>query len=389
MVSNTEKDVPHFLMVSIKYGGSIRRLGCQAAPRLVAVLRHLLFSAALSLSFHPGSVASLHAASSSGDPGSPSARVVTVQYPGVMKAFNPRPEKIKTMLRRGMTLLTGENEPAEAWTSLVSTQEVIGIKVHSAPGAIIGTNPEVVAALVEDLLAAGFQPDQLIIWDKQMADLERAGFDKLAERYQVRLRSSAAAGYDPDTFYETSLIGQLVFGDLEFGKKGENVGRKSYLSKLITREVTKIINVTPLLNHNHAGVSGNLWGLAMGSVDNTLRFQVNAERLARAVPELVALPELGDQVVLNIVDALVCQYEGGQKAMLHYSRILNQLRFSTDPVALDVLSLQELNRRRHDAGVQSKPPNWALYENASLLQIGVSEPGRIQVETEVMEPETP
>ena len=39
--------------------------------------------------------------------------------------------------------------------------------------------------------------------------------------------------------------------------------------------MTKIINVTPLLNHNLAGVSGILYGLAIGSVDNTLRFELD------------------------------------------------------------------------------------------------------------------
>jgi hypothetical protein len=118
----------------------------------------------------------------------------------------------------------------------------------------------------------------------------------------------------------------------------------------------------------------------MGSVDNTLRFENSAERLATAVPEIYALPALGDRVVLNIVDALICQYEGGQEGLLHYSATLNELRFSTDPVALDVLSIQELERLRSTPHFASSTNSLELYQNASLLELGISDPRKIQVE---------
>jgi hypothetical protein len=145
--------------------------------------------------------------------------------------------------------------------------------------------------------------------------------------------------------------------------------------------MTKIINITPLLNHNTAGVSGNLYGLTMGSVDNTMRFESEPSRLAGAVPEIYALPVLGDRVVLNVVDALICQYEGGQHGLLHYSTVLNQLRFSRDPVALDVLSIKELDRQRRATRAPNVRPNLELYRNAALLELGVSDVTRIAVET--------
>jgi hypothetical protein len=145
--------------------------------------------------------------------------------------------------------------------------------------------------------------------------------------------------------------------------------------------MTKIINLTPLLNHNTAGVCGNLYSLAIGSVDNSYRFEGDSGRLAQAVPELYALPVLGDRVVLNITDALICQYEGGQRGLLHYSTVLNQLRFSRDPVALDMLSIKELDRQRRMAKATTVRPNLELYRNASLLELGVSDLAKMQIET--------
>jgi hypothetical protein len=211
--------------------------------------------------------------------------------------------------------------------------------------------------------------------------LRLAGFFDLKDRYGIGIAGSVQAGFDEKASYDSSLLGNLVWGDLEFGKQGPGIGRKSFVSKLVTRDMTKIINITPLLNHNEAGVSGNLWSLALGSVDNIVRFESDPDRLATAVPEIYALTNLSDHVVLNIVDALISQYEGGERGLLHYSATLNQLRFSRDPVALDVLSLQDLERQRKVASAPTVKQNLELYNNAALLELGVSDPKRIQVET--------
>jgi len=313
----------------------------------------------------------------------PRARVVIAEDAGATRAFKPDPARVRSLVNSALTNLTSQTSVAAAWRSLVSTQDIIGIKIFTSPSPGAGTRVPVVDAVVQGLLSARIPPDHIIIWDKHLADLRRAGYATLASRHHVRLAGSADAGWDAKTFYENPLLGQLVYGDFEFKKEGEHLGRKSFVSKLVTQQLSKIINVTPLLNHNSAGVCGNLYSLAVGSVDNTLRFEGDPARLAQAVPEIYALPVLGDRVVLNVVDALLCQYEGEQVGRLHYSSALNQVRVSTDPVALDVLSIQELNVQRALKGISSHSSTNAtdLYRNASLVEIGISDPHQIQVET--------
>src|SRR6266436_764887 len=173
----------------------------------------------------------------------PRARVVIVEDARAINAFRPRAEPIREMVSEGITNLTRTASVPEAWRTIVSTQDVIGIKVFSPPGPNSGTRPAVVAAVVEGLLAAGIPPRHIILWDMQTTDLRLAGFFDLAKRYGIRVAGSAQAGYDEKTFYnpETALLGNLVWGDFEFGKKGPGVGRKSFVSKLVTHEITKII----------------------------------------------------------------------------------------------------------------------------------------------------
>lgn len=316
-----------------------------------------------------------------GDDAAKFSRIVTVRDERAVKAFVPDKQRIRAMVEQGVTRLTGQPDARAAWRFLVATNDVVGIKVYTRAGGVSGTRRSVVAAVIEGLLDAGLPAKQIIVWDKRVGDLQEAGYFELAEEYGVRVEGSAAAGYDEKVFYETPLIGKLVWGDLEFGKEGKGVGRKSFVSNLVTRDMTRIISIAPLLNHYAAGVTGHLYGLAMGSVDNTFRFEASRAHLNTAVPELCAMEVLGDRVALNIVDALIGQYKGEKESLLHYSAVVNELRFSKDPVALDVLSVRELERQRVKAELAPREPDMELYHNASLVEIGASDPKRFQVET--------
>jgi uncharacterized protein (DUF362 family) len=282
------------------------------------------------------------------------------------------------MVERGIVRFTGKTNSAAAWRSLVSTNDVIGIKVFSTPGPHSGTRPAVVGAVVEELLAAGMRGTNIVIWDKHLFDLRISGFDELARKYHVRLAGAVEAGFDANVFYDKELLGNLVWGDLEFGKAA--TGRKSYVTKLLTHDVTKIINIPPLLNHNMAGVSGALYNLSMGSIDNSIRFESHPDRLATAVPDVYNMTNLFDRVAINITDALIGQYRGEENTLLHYAVELNQIWFSKDAVALDVLGVIELERERRAANAEGEKVSMELFQNASLIEIGISDPKRIRVE---------
>jgi hypothetical protein len=314
----------------------------------------------------------------------PAVRVVVLQGENLLDAFLPNEARVEAAFNRGLTFFTRTNRVRDAWRSLVATNDIVGIKVFSQPGPLSGTRPAVVAAIVRGLLAAGQPPGQILIWDRRAGDLRAAGFFSLGRKLGVRVAGAAEAGYDTNAFYlpDSPVIGMLVWGDLEFGRtnKDFSVGKKSFVSNLVSRQMTKIISVAPLLNENDAGVCGHFFSLALGSIDNTRRFEGNPDRLAGALPEIDALPLIGDRVVLHVTDALLAQYAGGPGGYLQFSTVRNELWFSHDPVALDTLALKELMRERRRAGAPTMPTNFAIYTNAVLLQLGVDDPSQIQVE---------
>ncbi len=318
----------------------------------------------------------LHATNSAG-------RVVQIQGENLLNAFLPDDERVAALFNRGLMRFTQATNPAVAWQRLVSTNDTVGIKVFATPGPLNGTRPAVVAAIVRGLRAAGLPAKQIVIWDKHAYDLRAAGLFTLGKKLGVRVAGATDSGYDPDTFYQpdTPVIGALVWGDLEFGVTNKaGVGKKSFVSKLVSRQLTKIISVAPLINENDAGICGHFFSLALGSVDNTRRFEGDGDRLATALPEIIALPALGDRTVLYVTDALLGQFQGGPAAYLQYSTKLQQLWFSRDPVALDTLALAELARERNNFSVAPIKFNSEIYTNAALLQLGVNDPAKIQVE---------
>ena len=124
-------------------------------------------------------------------PTNAAVRVLIVENTNAILNFQPDEAVLQAMVGLAITNFTGKTTAAGAWRSLVSTQDVVGIKVFSAAGELSGTRPIVVAAVIHGLLDAGMPATNIIIWDKHADDLRAAGFFKLAAQLGVRPAGAA------------------------------------------------------------------------------------------------------------------------------------------------------------------------------------------------------
>lgn len=347
-------------------------------------------------------------------------RIFTVKSNAVTDNYIPDRAVTLKMLQKVAMAWSGSDEadPSLVWKKFLQPDDVIGIQVFSSPGPMVGSSPILVECLIQEILAAGFQSEQLVIWDRFESDLKHAGFGDLARRYGVRLAGARDVGYDPQVYYESSLPGRLIWGDLDFGKDKDpsslNEAKRSYVSKLLTQQITRIIQVMPLMNHNSAEISGNLLNLAFSSCDNMIRFEGERDMIEVAVPEILGLqvpPDLirlsaadqakfkeigfvrplADRIALCITDALICQYRGEKRAFLHYSTTLNEIWIGSDPVAMDVHGVETIHRERYFASLPKETvdrnkitsgwtePRWRLFTNATLLQLGQWNPDEQEI----------
>ena len=296
--------------------------------------------------------------------------IIEVYDPQATHNLLPQLEQVQAMVDQGLIELAGQPDIINAWQTLVQSNDVVAIKVYSSPGPSTGTRAAVVEAVVHDLIESAVVRTNIIIWDHSIVDLEKAGFGTLARRLGVRIQGALQAGYNESDFYEFALVTGLHFGDLEFGRTDDGVGRKSFLTKLLGPEVTKIISIAPASNKSSTGVTGHLYSMTLSSVDNSWRFETNPSTFSWAMPELYAKQSIGDRVVLCITDALICQYEGEDTTLLHYSAVANELYIGTDPVALDLLAIKLLKKQRDLTSSFQVTPDLNLYRNAALLQLG-------------------
>jgi hypothetical protein len=308
--------------------------------------------------------------------------VTIVQGENLVTAFKADAAAVEERFNLGFIIFSRGTNIADGWLKFVGTNDTVGIKVFSEPGPLSGTRPAVVTAVVHGLRDAGIPADKIIIWDKREDDLRAAGFFKLAEKLGVHAAGAVESGFDTNTFYlpESPVAGQLVWGDVEFGITNKEVGKKSFVSKLVSQRLTKIISIAPLMSENEAGTCGHFFSLGLGSLDNTRRFAASPERLATALPEIYALPSVGDHVALLITDALLLQYQGGPASYLQFSRPRQELWISRDPVALDTIAVKELAKERKRLDLPAANLNLDIFKNASLLQLGISDTSRIMIE---------
>lgn len=312
-------------------------------------------------------------------PEPPPNAIIIITNANATRGFEPNRVTVRQMIETGLCRLTGTDKVEHAWTNFITGNDTLGIKVCTRPGPICGTRVELVAALVESILSTGLvPPTNIIVWDRDGRDLAMAGFIKLNERYGVVVDSARGAGFDTNVFYQSSILGALVWGDTEFDLARSDRGRNSYLTRLLTSRITKLIVVSPMVYHRQVGVTGCLWHLAMDSVDNTIRFANDPERLNVAVPEICAMPEIADRLVLAMYDALIWQYESGPLELPHYSKIMNQIWLSRDCVALDALAAASMNALRHRLGLPGFDPGGTLFANAALMQLGSTDTNHIQ-----------
>ena len=308
--------------------------------------------------------------------------IIVVKDISSSKRWKINDTAVSEMMKEGLLQLTQKKDINTAWLSLVDHKDIIGIKVNASPGKIGGTRKEVVDFVIKGLLKAKIPSENIVIWDSSLKELQTAGFVDLANQLNVRIAGSKDAGWDKSVIYDSPIVGTLITGDEEFKSGEEITSRKSHLTRLISQELTRIISIQPLINHNKVGVSGHLVGLTRGSVDNDRRFGISDAILVEAIPNIIALEDkeekryIGDKIALCITDALYFQYLGQNKALLHYTEPLGQLYFSTDPVALDVLGIEELEQQRQRLKIEFQPPRSILYKNATWLQIGESDPAK-------------
>jgi uncharacterized protein (DUF362 family) len=312
----------------------------------------------------------------SGMPGPYPGRVVTVHSP---KCIDEETEKVdvpavQAMIASGMTTLTGDKDPRDSWARFFNAQDFVGIKINcsGAPGAM--SMPEVVAEIARNLRTVGVKPTNMVIHERGGGQILQAHYERFVPD-GVRVESANTwLGYDPDVYVETNFFGED--------------DTRSYLLRMVTEQFTKIINVPNMKDHGASGVTGCLKNIAYGEFNNVARSHYKAQtETLTFIGTLAHVEPLRSRTVLNIMDGLRGVWHAGpfsrEKRYRFYPK---QMKFGTDPVAMDRFLIDVIDNKRKQEGAISvwerdmkyfstRLEDWQANPNVNRF---IREPGHIE-----------
>ncbi len=317
--------------------------------------------------------------------------VFVTEDASVLPSGRPNPRAVTEMVDTLISALTGRKNATEAWRSLLHPKDVVGIKVSASGRMASGTRIETALAVIKGLKSAGYEKNSIIVWDRSKEDLLACGFRENDPDYTLEW-TDGGSGYDPDSMQASPLLGKLMWGDSKFipneklrladlgGGGSQQFSNQSYLSKTLSKKVTRIIHIPSLQDHFLFGVNGAITGMTIHNMDNWRRFGTFSDHGESYLSALYQNENIAGKVAVTLLDALFLQYAGGPFPAPAQTLEYRTIFASYDPVAIDATARKLLDEARTAHRLPSVAPISSYIETSSLLGMGVSEEKKIRLQ---------
>ena len=270
----------------------------------------------------------------------------------------------------------------------------VGLKIYSDSGPGLATPIPLVEAVIEALERRGFKTPNIFI----------VGLSQLRMRFTNYLPSLSTGAtpfknhpiyvlesgkfYDSTWFYDSPLptrfdpiLNEKAAEEAAGGKVQTTVAedRKSFLDTPLFLDSDFWINLPVYTDHPVLGFNGALVNATLWNASNTLRFFRSPANAPAAVAEMAAIPELRTTWVFSLVSLERYQFIGGPYFNSLYTLSEPRLWLSADPVMLDALMLERINRGRLQAGFKEiDSDGLRMLEFAEQLGVGSDQVGSVQ-----------
>ena len=278
-----------------------------------------------------------------------------------IKAFTYDRRIISLLLDKTMKNLYGTDDALDAWNIVAGPPDVVGLKVNCLSGRRMSTSLELIDVIIENLNQAGVKKKNIIIWDRMNLDLERAGYEIKKSGSGVKCFGNDVAGFES----ELSIYGEIG----------------SLFSRTLTEYCSVIIDVPVLKDHGIVGVTISLKNF-FGAIHNPNKYH---EKFGNPyIADLWLAPVIRQKTKLIICDALTAQYEGGPPFKPRWVWEFNGILAGRDPVALDYIGWDIIERKRREQGLKSlkesdREPVYIRTAGDKKHNIGTCDPSEIEV----------
>jgi Domain of unknown function (DUF362) len=246
----------------------------------------------------------------------PSSNVIQVASDHVVRGRIVHPSMLREMIDLAVRRLTAKSKPADAWHSILTPTDTIGLKFNSSAAPALGVSRPFARDLVASLTDAGFDPKRIIAIELPDSTCQELGIQP------------ARLGWSDE--------------NIDFGSGQDRFA--NYLD-----DITAIINIPFIKSHNIAGITCSLKNLSHAVVKHPASFHRN--HCSPFVGDIVATPKVRDKLRLNLVNGLRIVFDKGPEAHDMYTWDAGIILAGTDPVAVDTIALEILNHQRYMLGL--------------------------------------
>ncbi len=244
-----------------------------------------------------------------------------------------------------MKELTGETSAQSAWTKFVEPNDVVGIKINPSGAPACCSSPEILREIIASVQSLGVPARNILVYDRYSYEMDVGSYQALLPPgvrivgIQDAFRDSS--GYDTNAYCTANF-----FGEWE---------TRSYMASIVSQVVTKIINVPTMKDHSASGVTGALKNLAYGTFNNVARSHRAPYSFTNPLIGLMCTVEpLRSKSVLHIMDGMRQVWHGGPLTQVQdFIDQTGLLLVATDPVAMDTIELEAIEKKRHERGAPS------------------------------------
>ena len=283
-----------------------------------------------------------------GMPGLFPGRVVEVADGQAIAGNRVSQPVVHEMLERGLMDLTAEKSAQAAWARFIEPKDVVGVKINPSGAPACCSSPELVREIIDGVRSVGVPTRNIVVYDRFGDEMDVGSYQTLLPPgiriIGVQNGLLDAAGYDANVYCQMNF-----FGEWE---------TRSYMASVVANGVDKIINVPTLKDHSASGVTGCLKNVAYGTFNNVARSHKEPYSFTNPLIGVMCTVEpLRSKVVLNIMDGMRMVWHGGPLTQnQNFIAQTGVLLVSTDPVAMDTIELEAIEKKRREEGA---PSVWA------------------------------
>jgi uncharacterized protein (DUF362 family) len=291
-------------------------------------------------------------------------RIVKVTKAGCLgpNGFHPKEDDAKDMLTKAMTELTGKSDLASAVGQFVHKDDKVCVKVNGIALQNMATNKELILPFLEAMIQSGVKPENITVLE-QFASFfggTRLTLTNVPKGVKVAIHGNGNA-----TMPERVIPG---------------TGVKTQFVSALT-DSTAVINFALIKDHSICGYTGMLKNMTHGCSINPHDF--HAHHASPQIAMMYAQDVIKTRVRLCITDGFKVMCHGGPLwKQPQYVKPHESVYVTTDPVAMDTIGWEVVEKHRADKGLKSlteegRPP--AYIQTAGTLGLGIHERSQIQL----------